>query len=252
MATIQQELEDELVNHRDRVLVISGAGVTIATTERNASASWLGLLRNGVEYCATHCPGLPGGWAERMQAQLDQGDVVEMISVAEDLSARLGFPDGGEYARWLTETVGSLRVKSPELLKALGDWGVQIATTNYDELHEEVTGRRPITWMDRGRTATTPGPPVRCLGPDGSEQPGTPTVPPNEGNEVRRDGRRLVGAPHSTVEPGRPNMRAPWGGKGAPRRGTVGGKHGGCLGTRSRVHETTTDSCAGLVGEAPT
>src|SRR6202035_4111425 len=123
MATIQQELDDDLVHHRDRVLVISGAGVSIAATERNPVASWLGLLRNGVEYCATHCPGLPDGWAGRMQAQLDNGDVVELVSVAEDLSARLGFPDGGEYARWLTETVGSLRVKSPQLIKALGEIG---------------------------------------------------------------------------------------------------------------------------------
>ena len=30
-----------------------------------------------------------------------------------------------------------------------------------------------------------------------------------------------------------------------PSHGTVGGKHGGCIGTRSRVNETTTDSGAG-------
>ena len=30
-------------------------------------------------------------------------------------------------------------------------------------------------------------------------------------------------------------------GKGAPCHDTVGGKHGGCIGTRVRVHETTTD-----------
>ena len=149
MTTIQQELEDELFHHRDRVLVITGAGVSIASTDRNPVASWLGLLRNGVEYCATHFPGLRDGWAARMKAQLDQGDMVEMVSVAEDISTRLGFPNGGEYARWLTETVGSLRVKSPQLIKALEGCDVQIATTNYDELIEEVTGRKAITWIDR-------------------------------------------------------------------------------------------------------
>jgi hypothetical protein len=35
MAKLQQELEDELVRYRDRVLVISGAGVSIGATERN-------------------------------------------------------------------------------------------------------------------------------------------------------------------------------------------------------------------------
>src|ERR1017187_6361468 len=34
----------------------------------------------------------------------------------------------------------------------------------------------------------------------------------------------------------------PHGGKGMPFQTTVGGKHGGCIGTRGRVHETTTDS----------
>ena len=34
-------------------------------------------------------------------------------------------------------------------------------------------------------------------------------------------------------------------GRGCRSHGTVGGKHGGCIGTRSRVHETTTDSGTG-------
>src|SRR6478672_11519331 len=34
----------------------------------------------------------------------------------------------------------------------------------------------------------------------------------------------------------------PRGVKGTPFQTTVGGKHGGCIGTRGRVHETTTDS----------
>ena len=37
------------------------------------------------------------------------------------------------------------------------------------------------------------------------------------------------------------HSEGPGGGKGAPCHETVGGKHGGCIGTRGRVHETTTD-----------
>ncbi len=40
-------------------------------------------------------------------------------------------------------------------------------------------------------------------------------VSPNEGNEVRRDGRQGVGASRSTAEPGEP-PEGPWGGKGTP------------------------------------
>src|SRR4051794_14946223 len=66
-------------------------------------------------------------------------------------------------------------------------------------------------------------------------------VSPNEGNEVRRDGRQGVGAPIVPWRRGN-STEGPRGGKGAPFQRTVGGKHGGCIETRGRVHETTTDS----------
>jgi len=71
-----------------------------------------------------------------MRAQLDRGDLIEVISVADDISNRLGFPDGGEYARWLSETVGTLQPIAPQLIQALAKWDVQLATTNYDDLIE--------------------------------------------------------------------------------------------------------------------
>jgi hypothetical protein len=39
-------------------------------------------------------------------------------------------------------------------------------------------------------------------------------IPRNEGNEVKRDERRGVGAPHSTYEAGEPTREGPRGGKG--------------------------------------
>ena len=70
---------------------------------------------------------------------------------------------------------------------------------------------------------------------------GRTMVSPSEGNEVRRDERQGVGAFHSNVEAGE-LTEGPRGVKGTPFQLTVGGKHGGCIGTRGRVHETTTDS----------
>jgi hypothetical protein len=150
MPTLQDDFEKELLSHPERVLVVIGAGVSIATTGGSDAASWLGLLRNGVNYCETHIAGLPNDWANRMRAQLKDGDLTEVISVAEDVSSRLGFPTGGEYARWLSETVGSLQLASPKLLETISAWDVQIATTNYDDLVEKVTQKNAITWMERG------------------------------------------------------------------------------------------------------
>ena len=66
-------------------------------------------------------------------------------------------------------------------------------------------------------------------------------VSPNEGNEVRRDERQGVGASHSTDEAGELYRRTPRR-EGDAVSKIAGGKHGGCIGTRGRVHETTTDS----------
>ena len=68
----------------------------------------------------------------------------------------------------------------------------------------------------------TPIPSGRCV----AKIPDTGSVPPSEGNEVRRDGRRGVGVPHSTCEVGELSPAGPDGGKGALADGTVGGKRG--------------------------
>src|SRR5512135_673359 len=45
------------------------------------------------------------------------------------------------------------------------------------------------------------------------------------------------------------STEGPRGAKGTPFQTTVGGKHGGCIGTRGRVHETPTDR--GLARQSP-
>ena len=74
------------------------------------------------------------------------------MNASASLSAeRLGAPEGAEYAVWLEESVGRLRVADPTLLRELVDLGVPIVTTNYDSLIEEITGLRPVTWKDKRR-----------------------------------------------------------------------------------------------------
>ena len=64
-------------------------------------------------------------------------------------------------------------------------------------------------------------------------------------NEARREGPQGIGTPHSTAEVGEPVPRGPGGGKEVSGCGTVGGKHGRCSATGSRVHEMPADSRAG-------
>lgn len=137
---------------KGHVLVVVGAGVSIEATEGNPLASWQGLLENGVERCVA-VRGLDAKWANRVREEIRSGDLDDLLSVAEKISSKLGFPTGGEYRRWLHETVGTLELKDRNVVEAIRDLGLPIATTNYDNLLEEATGRPAVTWRGGDKAA---------------------------------------------------------------------------------------------------
>jgi hypothetical protein len=119
------------------VLAVTGTGISIAATRNNPLASWTGLITNGIE----HCVGLglrDAEWGEQQKAQLKNGDVGDLLGVAEEVSHRLGWqkhdPCGGDWNGWLRKTIGTLRAQNPELVEAIRDLGLPIATLNYDDL----------------------------------------------------------------------------------------------------------------------
>jgi tetratricopeptide (TPR) repeat protein len=144
LSELLDDLRDEIA--KGHVLAIVGAGVSMGATDGDPVASWTGLLKNGVERCVEVAQPLPARWAERVREEIESGDLDDLLSAAEKVSAKLGAPAGGEYPRWLRETVGGLRVKEGSVIEALGDLGIPLATTNYDGLLEEVTGRPPVSW----------------------------------------------------------------------------------------------------------
>ncbi len=146
-------LLDELRHEisQGRILAVAGAGISIAATGGDCLASWTGLLRHGVERCVEVASPLPEGWAERVRAEIDSQDLDELLSAAEKISRKLVAPCGPEYAGWLRDTVGRLRVEDPTVIEALAGLGLPLATTNYDGLLEEVTGLPPVTWREGAR-----------------------------------------------------------------------------------------------------
>lgn len=137
---------------KGHVLVVVGAGVSIGATGGNPLASWQGLLENGVERCVA-LRGLDEKWANRVREEIRSGDLDDLLSAAEKISSKLGFPNGGEYRRWLHETVGTLKLRDRTVIDAIRDLGLPIATTNYDGLLEETTGRPAVTWRDGDKAA---------------------------------------------------------------------------------------------------
>jgi len=131
-----------------RVVFFVGTGVSWGASQ-TPLAGWQGFLEAGIRICeATLSASLPEGWAQRQRAALQQGDLDEWLNVAEAISRKLGAPRGGEFRRWLSETVGALEVKRLGVIEAIGALGAPLITTNYDDLLEDVTGRRPITWRN--------------------------------------------------------------------------------------------------------
>ena len=140
-----------------QVLVIAGAGVSVAATaggspDSSRVASWKGLLADGIERCVqVGSPPATAAWAERLRADLESTELDDVLSVADRVAGRLEAPAGGEYRRWLRETVGALRASDPSVPRALAELGTTIATTNYDGLLKEATGRPAVTWRDGSR-----------------------------------------------------------------------------------------------------
>jgi tetratricopeptide (TPR) repeat protein len=133
----------------ERVVVIAGSGVTAAATGGHPLSSWSELIASGVEH-ASQLPGIEHGMLNAARSLLEVGNASSLLAAAELVTDALGGREGGEYARWLTETVGALELHDPSVADALVSLGVPLATTNYDDLIEQASGRERVTWIDGG------------------------------------------------------------------------------------------------------
>jgi tetratricopeptide (TPR) repeat protein len=145
--TLLTDLKESI--ERKQALFIVGTGVSMGATNNADCASWTGLLKHGCERCSDlYASRLPFGWAERVQGEMGSGYLEELLSAAEKISRELGAPSSGEWSRWLRESIGPLKAERCEVLEALRDLNVPLATTNYDSLLSEVTGLPPVTWTE--------------------------------------------------------------------------------------------------------
>jgi tetratricopeptide (TPR) repeat protein len=141
-----EDLRAELA--RGEVLVVVGTGVSIqATGGADARATWDGLIADGIEHCVgtsllTHDD------AQALRERLKKGSVDERLGVAQAISKSLLAPHGGEFRRWLGETVGKLELKDRSIVDAIHALGAPIATTNYDDLLTRGRGIEHVPWTD--------------------------------------------------------------------------------------------------------
>jgi tetratricopeptide (TPR) repeat protein len=146
---VVEDLRAELAS--GDVVVLVGAGVSIAATAKADVASWIGLLSDGVERAVAVNQGLPLQWATVARLELEMGrdgHTESLLSLAEKVTVALGGQEGGEYRRWLRETVGSLIVVDRSVPDALVRLGAPLATTNYDDVLATCSGWPAVTWRN--------------------------------------------------------------------------------------------------------
>lgn len=143
---LKDDLRDLIAKRQ--VIALVGTGVSQSASGKHSVASWAGLLSDGVQRCMSVAQPLPAGWDARLLAEIGSGDLDDLLSAAEKIAAKLGAPKGGEFRRWLRETVGQLPLVDRSVPDALQKLGVPLITTNYDSLLEQASGLRPVTWRD--------------------------------------------------------------------------------------------------------
>ena len=140
-----RDLADDLA--KGTVLVVAGAGVSIQASGNQPCATWEGLIRDGIEHCA-RLDLLQPSEARILHAQLQKRNVSKLLDVADIVSKTLGAPGGGEFRRWLQGSVGRLDLRHPEIISAIHDLGVPIATTNYDDLLIRDRNIEAVPWTN--------------------------------------------------------------------------------------------------------
>jgi hypothetical protein len=109
-------------------------------------ATWSGLLEHGVDRLIAI--GAADGGEEMLRNMIRSGITDFMISAAGMITERFKARSEGTLRSWLEETIGVLQLQDATLLQQIANLPGLVATLNYDNLLEEVTGRPATTWQE--------------------------------------------------------------------------------------------------------
>lgn len=129
-------------------LLILGTGVTLSATRSHELASWTGLIRHGVARIQDLRPTVPKRLLQDIERLLRDPTADNLIVAAERVTALLKEIPGGQFDKWLRDTVGKLELQDTSLLQSIRDLKAPICTTNYDTVLDDYLDLSPITWRD--------------------------------------------------------------------------------------------------------
>jgi hypothetical protein len=146
---IQKVKNDIALN---QAILFIGSGVSVYTTNGEQEVShWKGLLKHGLQRCH-HAGWINDKDFEDFNNKLDShtAEIDDYLFAANRIKSCLkkGVNETKDdmYRTWLAEAVGNLVPKNPQLIKAIGELGCPILTTNYDSLLEDILNLKPLTW----------------------------------------------------------------------------------------------------------
>jgi hypothetical protein len=141
-----------------KVVVVVGTGVSAGATSA-PHASWLGLLKHGIEHLVT-TEVFTDRRGKELRASLDAAfspfALKTALQHAELVEQNLNTPDIAAFACWLDAAFRDFKVRAgkSETLDALRDLqqaGALLLTTNYDSLLSEAMGLPPVTWEEHAK-----------------------------------------------------------------------------------------------------
>jgi len=139
------------------IVFVAGTGVSTsatfdpATKAGHPQASWIGLLKHGLDE-AERMARIKKGKADIYRAMLAEDPTTEnLISTASTVTKAFGGVTSGIFKDWLENTIGKVRATNRNIidpLHALREAGNFLATTNYDDVVARLPHRAPAHHLD--------------------------------------------------------------------------------------------------------
>jgi hypothetical protein len=143
---LREELIKAIRDAAKKPLIICGAGVSTQATN-GIAPSWSRLIESGIKRVAD-LDANAGEWATESRKRLIALDTATWISIADDVTDKLGGAHNAEFATWLEGEVGKLTPAKHDLLDPILALDCPVATTNYDDILLKASGLQPIEWDD--------------------------------------------------------------------------------------------------------
>lgn len=151
---ILPHIKQQILDAGSNLAVVVGTGFSIPTSGFAPTASWQGLLTDGLQRCRSE-KRVDAPTATRIEGLIASTDVDEWLAGADLIRKKLESPKPYPFKHWFDDAIGSITVVDDQfrdIFCHLRDKKHRIATTNYDHLLTGLTGLQPICSSDGAKS----------------------------------------------------------------------------------------------------